>query len=73
MALPIDMQARIADGEASSLVAAHREGVPPEPDGLLSSPLGSLLFGDHVSSDATTNGEPFIQSAGVWIGSNCTR
>jgi filamentous hemagglutinin family protein len=65
--------ARIAEGKASSLVVARREGVPPEPDGLLSSPLGSLVFGDHVSSDAIPEDEPFMQSAGVWIGSNCTR
>jgi large exoprotein involved in heme utilization and adhesion len=30
---------RLAEGKASSLVVAGREGVPPEPDGLLSSPL----------------------------------
>jgi filamentous hemagglutinin family protein len=31
--------ARLAEGKSSSLVVAGREGVPPEPDGLLSSPL----------------------------------
>jgi len=31
--------ARLAEGKASSLVVAGREGVPPEPDGLLASPL----------------------------------
>jgi large exoprotein involved in heme utilization and adhesion len=31
--------ARLAEGKASSLVVAGREGVPPEPDGLLTSPL----------------------------------
>ena len=30
---------RLAAGKASSLVVAGREGVPPEPDGLLASPL----------------------------------
>jgi hypothetical protein len=32
--------ARLARGNASTLVLAGREGVPPEPDGLLWSPLG---------------------------------
>lgn len=31
--------ARLAEGKTSSLVVAGREGVPPEPDGLLASPL----------------------------------
>jgi filamentous hemagglutinin family protein len=49
--------ARLAAGRTSSLVVAGREGVPPEPDGLLSSPLpelsivGSSLFEDDEQPD----------------------
>jgi filamentous hemagglutinin family protein len=35
--------ARLASGKTSSLVLAGREGVPPEPDGLLSSPLAAEI------------------------------
>jgi hypothetical protein len=34
--------ARLAEGKASSLVVAGREGVPPAPDGLLWSPIPDL-------------------------------
>jgi filamentous hemagglutinin family protein len=51
--------ARLAAGRTSSLVLAGREGVPPEPDGLLSSPLlpelntilGSSPFEDDEQAD----------------------
>jgi filamentous hemagglutinin family protein len=50
--------ARLAAGRTSSLVVAGREGVPPEPDGLLSSPLPELntilrssLFEDDEQPD----------------------
>ena len=46
---------RLAEGKASSLVVAGREGVPPEPDGLLSSPL--VLEG-LTEKDRTAAEEP---------------
>ena len=65
--------ARTADGRTSSLVVAGREGVPPQPGGLLSSPLDSLVLGDPVSPGAEQDDEPLTQYAGVWAGSNCAR
>jgi filamentous hemagglutinin family protein len=35
--------ARLASGKTSSLVLAGREGIPPEPDGLQSSPLAAAI------------------------------
>jgi large exoprotein involved in heme utilization and adhesion len=61
------------EGKASSLVVAGREGVPPEPDGLLWSPLGVALADVDVMQDEDHEAELFPRFAGVWLGSNCTR
>jgi filamentous hemagglutinin family protein len=47
--------ARLAEGKTSSLVVAGREGVPPEPDGLLASPL---VLDAWTASERTTTEEP---------------
>jgi len=47
--------ARLAEGKTSSLVVAGREGVPPEPDALLASPL--VLEG-WTASERTAADEP---------------
>jgi len=65
--------ARIAEGKASSLVVAGREGVPPEPEGLLWSPLGATLADFSVTLGAAQGRELFPRFAGVWLGSNCAR
>jgi large exoprotein involved in heme utilization and adhesion len=47
--------ARLAEGKTSSLVVAGREGVPPEPDGLLASPL---VLDGWTASERTATEEP---------------
>jgi hypothetical protein len=64
---------RAAEGKASSLVVAAREGVPPQPDGLLSSPLAALLSNDRAAANAEHDDALFMASAGVWVGSSCAR
>jgi large exoprotein involved in heme utilization and adhesion len=63
---------RTSEGNRSSLVVAAREGIPPQPDGLLSSPLTELLF-DRASPSAESDDRLFMASAGVWVGSRCTK
>jgi len=46
---------RLAEGKSSSLVVAGREGVPPEPDGLLASPL---VLDGWTASERTAAEEP---------------
>lgn len=66
--------ARVSEGKASSLVVTGREGVPPEPGGLLASPLGTTLadLGAALSEDYPA-ARPSLQLAGLWAGSNCAR
>lgn len=64
---------RVAEGRASSLVVAGREGVPPEPEGLLWSPLGATLGDLGATLGEEYNGKMFPQFAGLWLGSNCAR
>ena len=65
--------ARLSEGKASSLVVASREGVPPEPGGMLASPLGIPLaeLGAAMNDGYVT--QPSLQLAGLWAGSSCTR
>jgi hypothetical protein len=44
--------ARLASGKVSSFVIAGREGIPPEPGGLLPSALGSPGLGGTVTGAA---------------------
>lgn len=65
--------ARIVGGKASSLVVAGREGVPPEPEGLLWSPLGATLAELSVTPSEGLKPGLFPRFAGLWLGSNCAR
>ena len=64
--------ARTAESRASSLVVAGREGAPPEPGGLLWSPLiAASADAGNVSSDGHEQ-RLLAQTAALWFGSNCT-
>ena len=65
--------ARSAEGQASSLVVARREGVPPQPEGLLWSPLNAALPDRGLSSGGQRNAEMFPRIARLSLGSNCER
>jgi large exoprotein involved in heme utilization and adhesion len=65
--------ARVAEGKASSLVVAGREGVPPEPEGLLWSPLGATLTDLSATPREAQERERLPRFAGVWLVSNCAR
>jgi hypothetical protein len=65
--------ARISEGQASSLVVAAREGVPPEPEGLLWSPLGAALAEHDLTRGAQHDGEVFPRFTPMWLSSNCAR
>ncbi len=65
--------ARVAEGKASSLVVAGREGVPPEPEGLLWSPLGATLTDFGVTAGEVHQRELLPRFSGVWLDSNCAR
>jgi large exoprotein involved in heme utilization and adhesion len=65
--------ARSAEGQASSLVVARREGVPPQPDGLLWSPLNAALPDRGLSPGGQRNAEMFLPVARLSLGSNCER
>ncbi|MEO8626661.1 MAG: filamentous hemagglutinin N-terminal domain-containing protein [Betaproteobacteria bacterium] len=65
--------ARTAEGKASSLVVAGREGVPPEPGGFLSSPFDmSSADAAETSMDGHEDSR-LSQSTAMWAGSNCAR
>jgi hypothetical protein len=63
---------RTAEGRMSSLVVAQREGLPPEPDGLLSSPLSLAPVDDSAFFDWTLNSALVTPSRDGWASSNCT-
>jgi len=65
--------ARTGEGKTSSLVVAGREGMPPEPGGLLSSPNGAIDLDEHSPSGAQQDSDFITASAGLWFGSNCGR
>jgi filamentous hemagglutinin family protein len=65
--------ARVAEGKASSLVVAGREGVPPEPEGLLRSPLIATPVGIATGLSEDRETELLPQFAGLWFGSYCAR
>jgi large exoprotein involved in heme utilization and adhesion len=65
--------ARVAEGKASSLVVAGREGVPPEPEGLLRSPLVATPAGLGTGLGEQHETVPFPLFAGLWFGSYCAR
>jgi hypothetical protein len=65
--------ARVSEGQASSLVVAGREGVPPEPEGLLWSPLGAGLAEHDLSRGAERDSELFPRFMPIWLSSNCAR
>jgi large exoprotein involved in heme utilization and adhesion len=64
---------RVVEGKASSLVVAGREGVPPEPEGLLWSPLDATLADLSVVQSEGLKTGLFPRFAGLWFGSNCAR
>jgi filamentous hemagglutinin family protein len=65
--------ARTVQGKTSSLVVAGREGVPPEPGGLLSSPLAALFADASATSETRYESAELTTSPGPWSGSNCAR
>ena len=65
--------ARTAEGRTSSLVVAGREGVPPEPSDLLSSPFVATLAEDTPTSNAAYESGPLTASAGLAFESSCSR
>jgi hypothetical protein len=64
--------ARVREGQASSLVVAGREGVPPAPDGLLWSPLAALAEPD-LARDAQRDSEPLPRFTPMWLSFDCAR
>jgi filamentous hemagglutinin family protein len=66
--------ARLAGGKASSLVLAGREGVPPEPTGLLWSPVLAVGLPDaKVSVNEGHNREIFPRLSRVLLDAKCMR
>jgi len=65
-------QARAAAGKASSLIVSGREGTPPQPDGLLWSPLDSLAA-DFALAPKADGGAMLPLLAGAWPVSDCAR
>jgi hypothetical protein len=66
--------ARLAAGKASSLGVAGREGVPPEPDGFLWSPLlVGELAGTQVSLNADDRWETFPRFSAASLDPKCRR
>jgi hypothetical protein len=67
--------ARLAAGRTSSLVLAGREGVPPEPDGLLPTPLlpeiSTILGSSPFEDDEQADGFPWRYR--VSLDSRCAR
>jgi hypothetical protein len=53
--LPARCAARLSEGKTSSLVQSGRDGLPPEPGGLLPSPLA---FDDWLAADLAGTGVP---------------
>ncbi len=65
---------RLAGGKASSLVRAGREGVPPEPEGLLGSPiLAEGLPDTRISWGETHHWQMFPRVSSVSPAGKCTR
>jgi large exoprotein involved in heme utilization and adhesion len=64
---------RAAHRGASSLVVTGREGLPPQPDGMLWSPLDlwPAQQSDSLSDEQET--ELFSQPVSLWYSANCTR
>jgi hypothetical protein len=65
--------ARVTEGRASSLVVAAREGVPPEPNGLLGSPLTVIGEGIAAAPDEAAVADPHARIAGLWPDTGCAR
>jgi hypothetical protein len=65
--------ARLAQGKTSSLVVAGREGVPPEPEGLLWSPLAEGPATRGVSWSDGHGWETFPRFVRVSLLSKCER
>ena len=65
-------QARVAEGKASSLVVAGREGTPPQPDGLLWSPLEGITSELSFAPEAPRGAAlPLLPE--TWFVANCAR
>jgi filamentous hemagglutinin family protein len=58
--LPARCAARLSEGQASSLVLGGRDGLPPEPGGLLSSPL---ILGERLMTAPALTGAPHRRKA----------
>jgi hypothetical protein len=65
--------ARTAEGKTSSLIVAGREGAPPAPGGVLSSPLEAVFTDDQRTSTGSYEKDSLTASASLWSGSNCAR
>jgi large exoprotein involved in heme utilization and adhesion len=62
-----------ARSKASSFVVARREGVPPEPGGLLSSPLSASVLQGADAVRGKNEVQALPTSAGVWSAWNCAQ
>jgi filamentous hemagglutinin family protein len=66
--------ARVATGKASSLVVVGREGLPPEPEGLLWSPLLAESTADlRLSANNRPHGEPLPRTWLTLLNPRCSR